>query len=550
MIEKKRVLLVSEAHHLGSGFGTYALELLNRLHSTNKYVLAEFASYGKPRTVNPPWLYYANTPADDDQENLKLYNSNPLNQFGAWRFDKVCIDFKPDIVLCYRDPWMDNWIQDSAVRPYFHWVWMPTVDSAPQRQEWIDTFTRCDAILSYSEFGGKTLKEQGKERINYIGCASPGVHSEAYKPLPKKEHRITMGIDPDVFIVGTVMRNQKRKLFFELMKAFRLFLDQAPTEIAKKTYLYLHTSYPEKQGWDIAQGIMYHNLCGKVLMTYICKVCGKFFPSMFQDALGKCKYCGSMSAVCPTVGLGLSVKDLGKVYNLFDIYAQYAICEGFGMPQVEAGACGIPVTATDYSAMHDVLEFTKGYPIPVETFFRELETDAERAYPNNQAFANILTKFFMLSEEERIAKALEVRKHTIKRYDWDATAKVWENYIDSYSPQGLQSQWNAPPSVVNIPDKIPDNISHEEFVTWLYKDVLHTPERLHQYEATRMVRELAFGATMAQGVLEPISPQQIYDVSKQRSHNRNQVEHVRAGNIPLPPEGFIIEAHEMLKGKS
>ena len=55
---------------------------------------------------------------------------------------------------------------------------------------------------------------------------------------------------------------------------------------------------------------------------------------------------------------------------------------------------------------------------------------------------------------------------------------------------------------------------------------------------------------MAQGVLEPISPQQIYDVSKQRSHNRNQVEHVRAGNIPLPPEGFIIEAHEMLKGKS
>ena len=57
MIEKKRVLLVSEAHHLGSGFGTYALELLNRLHSTNKYVLAAVASYGKPRSVNPPWLY-------------------------------------------------------------------------------------------------------------------------------------------------------------------------------------------------------------------------------------------------------------------------------------------------------------------------------------------------------------------------------------------------------------------------------------------------------------------------------------------------------------
>ena len=45
---KKRVLLVSEAHHLHSGFGTYSQELMTRLHKTNKYELAEFASYGNP----------------------------------------------------------------------------------------------------------------------------------------------------------------------------------------------------------------------------------------------------------------------------------------------------------------------------------------------------------------------------------------------------------------------------------------------------------------------------------------------------------------------
>ena len=65
--------------------------------------------------------------------------------------------------------------------------------------------------------------------------------------LPDKAaHRIEMGLQPDWFIVGTVMRNQKRKLFFELMKSFRLFLDRAPPEIAAKSYLYLHTSYPER----------------------------------------------------------------------------------------------------------------------------------------------------------------------------------------------------------------------------------------------------------------------------------------------------------------
>ena len=264
MNKRKRVLLVSEAHYLHSGFGTYSKELLARLHKTNKYELAEFASYGKPNAVKPPWLYYPNTPEDGDQQQLEIYNKNPAHQFGTWRFDKVCIDFKPDIVLCYRDPWMDNWIQDSPLRPYFHWVWMPTVDSAPQKQEWIDTFTRCDAVLAYSEFGGETLQNQGKERINYIGCASPGVDPSVYKPMNKKEHRKQLNVDPDIFIIGSVMRNQRRKLFFELMKGFRLFLDQAPTEIAQKTFLYLHTSYPEKMGWDIAQGIMENHLGGKV----------------------------------------------------------------------------------------------------------------------------------------------------------------------------------------------------------------------------------------------------------------------------------------------
>ena len=547
MNKRKRVLLVSEAHYLHSGFGTYSKELLTRLHKTNKYELAEFASYGKPNTVQPPWLYYPNAPADNDQPQMNIYNQNPAHQFGTWRFDKVCMDFKPDIVLCYRDPWMDNWIQDSPLRPYFHWVWMPTVDSAPQKQEWIDTFARCDAILTYSEFGGETLKNQGQERINYIGCASPGIDPTVYKPMSKKEHRQELNVDPDIFIIGSVMRNQRRKLFFELMKGFRLFLDQAPTEIAQKTFLYLHTSYPEKMGWDISQGIMENHLGGKVLMTYICKVCGKFFPNMFQDALCKCQHCGSKSAVCPTVGMGVSIPDLAKIYNLFDLYAQYAICEGFGMPQVEAAACGVPVTATDYSAMHDVLHFTKGYPIPVRTFFRELETDAERAYPDNQKFAEIAIDFFRQTEQARMHKSMEVRKATIQRYTWDKASEVWENYIDSYEATGLQGQWETPPNLLNIPDSIDKNIkSHQDFVYWIFRH-LNMPERAYQYEGKQMIRNLTFGAQMGQGVLEPINAQQIFDISKQRMINMNQTELVRSGHTTVPPDSFITEAHNVFK---
>ena len=87
-----------------------------------------------------------------------MYNSNANNQFGAWRFDKVVLDFKPDIVLTYRDPWMDMYVSKSPLLPYFHWVWMPTVDSDPQKQSWIEGFAKTDAILCYAEFGEKTLE--------------------------------------------------------------------------------------------------------------------------------------------------------------------------------------------------------------------------------------------------------------------------------------------------------------------------------------------------------------------------------------------------------
>ena len=160
------------------------------------------------------------------------------------------------------------------------------------------------------------------------------------------------------------------------MKSFRLFLDNAPQEIADKTYLYLHTSYPEKTGWDIAEGIISTNLSGKVLMTYKCRNCSKFDLGFFEGPITKCKHCEQFASQCPNVTFGLTIPELVQVYNLFDLYVQYAICEGFGMPQVEAGACGVPIAATNYSAMEDVLEWLKGYKINIGGMARELETNA------------------------------------------------------------------------------------------------------------------------------------------------------------------------------
>ena len=81
--------------------------------------------------------------------------------------------------------------------------------------------------------------------------------------------------------------------------------------------------------------------------------------------------------------------------NCFDVYVQYANSEGFGLPQVEAAACGVPVMGTDYSAMESVLRKLGGTPIRPAALYKELETGCYRAVPNNELAAEKFHEFFL-----------------------------------------------------------------------------------------------------------------------------------------------------------
>ena len=549
-MSKKKVLLVAENHKLASGFGTYAKNLLERLHASGKYELAEFAIYMKSSDgKDVPWKVYGNAPEDSEpDEHKQLYNSNPNNQFGAWRFDKVVLDFKPDIVLSYRDPWMDMFISKSPLLPYFHWVWMPTVDSDPQKQSWIEGFAKTDAVLCYSEFGVKTLEKDAGHLLNVVGCASPGIDPKIYKPYDKKEIREELGLDPNVNIIGTVMRNQKRKLFPELIKSFAKFLKVAPPEIKDNTYLLLHTSYPEKMGWNLGYHISEEEVGGKVLATYICKTCGRWKIDFFRDSLNYCEHCKTISCVMPSVGMGLEVPDLVKIYNAMDLYVQYAICEGFGMPQVEATACGVPIASSNYSAMEDVVRWTKGYPINIQKMYREVETNAERVFPDNDHLVDTMIKHLMLSPEEKQKKSQEVRDATVARYDWDDCAKVWMDYIDTYKPKILQGKWTAPPRPMQIHEKAPEGLTNEQFVEFIYNAVLLEPDNAFGYEATKLVRDLNIGAQVEHGVIEPINREKLFERSLNQGKNKVILEKLRCGQAQLQEETFIKVANENDRG--
>lgn len=507
MTKKLKVLMVSEASFLSSGFGTYTKEILSRLHKTNKYDIAEFACYGKvndPKDIEISWKYYANA-VDPSDPRSQEYNSSMENQFGKWRFERVLIDFKPDVVIDVRDYWMNAYQQFTPLRPYFHWILMPTVDSAPQQEDWIDTFVHTDAVFTYSDFGRDTLLHQSNNQIKYIDTVSPGVSLQNFQYLNKDQRtqlRQFFGIDPEAFVIGSVMRNQKRKLIPELFVAMKTFIEHLKKTNhpkAEKTYLYLHTSYPDA-GWDIPLFLKEYDIGNKVLFTYACKNCKLYRPSLYQHPLALCPRCGQMSMSMPNVSAGITQQELSTIYNTFDLYVQYAICEGFGMPQVEAGAAGVPIASVDYSAMQDIIQYLKAYPIKVNQFFRELETKAIRVYPDNDSLINILKDFINMPEFLQEQKRHETRKLTEARYNWDDISKKWEHYLDNIKLTNLQGQWNQIlPQITEISMQELSQyqeLSPPEQIMTILSRKMGSHQMMSSMLLLNMIRDIVYGFTM------------------------------------------------------
>lgn len=494
-MRKKRILFCSEATFLNTGYATYTREILNYLASTNKYEIAEYAGYGTPndpRSYSLPWKYYPAALSEDaSKEEKQSFASKATNQFGEFFFEKTCLEFLPDIVCDIRDFWMLDFQERSPFRRMFKWCIMPTVDAAPQARQWIATYESADACLSYSDWAGQLLQSQSGGKINYIGSAPPSAH-EAYTPRENVDQvKSSLGIDTNWKIVGTVMRNQRRKLYPDLFETFRILLDKTKDKNLK---LYCHTSYPD-MGWDIPELLQQYNLSSKVLFTYVCTETGKPFASLFRGAKSESPFTNRVTGVMSNVRQGLSYEDLASIVNTFDIYVQYANSEGFGLPQVEAAACGVPVMSTDYSAMESVIRKLGGIPVKPKALYKEMETGCMRAVPDNETAAEKLAEFFKIPKPMRKKKGFDTRANFLKHFQWDKSGEAWESYFDSVEIRDIKETWHSPLDIKQ-PQPMLDSTegkTYNEIAKWLIENVLCQPEKVHSYLFSRIMRDLLYG---------------------------------------------------------
>lgn len=498
-MRKKRILFCSEATFLNTGYATYTREILKYLHSTGKYDIAELGAYAHTddeRAKSTPWKFYGVMPHPSaPKEEHDKYNSSPTLQFGEFAFDKTCLNFLPDIVCDIRDFWMLEHQERSPFRRFFKWCIMPTVDAAPQARQWIATYQSADACLSYSDWAGGVLKEQSGGLINYLGSSPPSAH-QAYKILPNVEQiKQLYGVPNDVKIVGTVMRNQRRKLYPDLFITFRNFLDSV--EDPNKYILYCHTSYPD-MGWDIPELLNQYNLASHVMFTYICPETKRAFSSLFRGAILQSPFTGKFNCMMSNVKTGASYEQLSEIMNMFDVYVQYANSEGFGLPQVEAAACGVPVMSTDYSAMESVIRQLGGVPLKPKALYKELETGCFRAVPDNDFTKDELIKFFSQPEPMRKMFGFETRQNFEKHFQWDKSGKQWEEYFDSVEIVPEQQTWLSPPQFNNPKPKESiqfDKMPPSQLARWLISEVLCDQSKIDSFVEARLIRDLMYQNT-------------------------------------------------------
>jgi glycosyltransferase involved in cell wall biosynthesis len=459
----------------------------------------------------------------------------------------------------------------SVFRPWFKWVLMPTVDAEPQLEDWIQTYENANLVLAYSDYGIHTLRNQtvplpgGRFKMKiWPHAMRPGVDLKTFHPMDKMEVRDEWNIKRDLPIIGTVMRNQSRKLYPDLIDAFALMKNKYAGEPGvDESVLLIHSGWPDNvHSFDYPRHIMrldsmpslqYHHkgIRGSVLQSLHCHSCGEPSWAYAMNLHGRpvqegrikmpCSLCGKVDASPPATAGGFDREQLAKFYNLMDVYVQCSICEGDGMPIQEAKACGVPTLVTDYTAMREKgrypnyshfeeLGYTEdsytchlgGEVIDVERYYHEPETSCMRAHPSREDLAEKLKN--MLADRERLGEmSRQARKCAEDNYDWDKLIKNWETVLDGIKIMDRSKTWDSP---IEIHDTIkslpaPEGLSNEQYVEWLYLNIL-------KYPAVDTAGAKVWVEHLERGITREALMEQFVSIGNQQSDASKVREQIRA----------------------
>lgn len=230
--------------------------------------------------------------------------------------------FNPDIVLSMCDPFTC----EPSVFAKLHWYPWVMVDSEPLRWQNAESLKACRRPISPTKHGVKVLKDAGYDPL-YVPLA---IDTTDYFQDDKETCRAALsaqwGVDlSDKFLAvmnSANHSNPSRKNFGAAFQAWAMFTRQHPDSV-----LYIHAEKCGKQWYG-------ENLDLYLRMFELDNV---VFAPQYEYCMGE-----------------IGADYLRTVYSGADVFLHTAYGEGFGLPIVEAQACGCPVITPEFGAMGEL----------------------------------------------------------------------------------------------------------------------------------------------------------------------------------------------------
>ena len=200
--------------------------------------------------------------------------------------------------------------------------WTP-IDQEPVPKRILQNLEGAYQVLPYAKHGEEQLRTAGVQNVRYI---PHGVDTKTFCPGDRAAARRELKLPEGAFVIGMVAANKgfpSRKCFAEQLMAFARFKETHPDAI-----YYLHTLRTTEQG-----GVAFPELLERLGLVEGRDV---FFSDQY------------------TYHLGWAEKRMAMMYQAFDVLSLVSSGEGFGIPLIEAQACGIPVVTARNTAMTEL----------------------------------------------------------------------------------------------------------------------------------------------------------------------------------------------------
>lgn len=397
-----RVLWVGDAV-VSSGFSKCTHAVCDHLHAQgwDVHVLG-INHFGDRYPYNYP-IYTCYQPFDGGRDG-----------FGVTRLPRLVARLRPDVVVLLNDPWnVDAYIEslktDPATSDYFPSIkivgWM-AVDGKNQDGRPLNALSH---VVTWTEFGRLELEKGG-----YIGPSSVvplGVDTSLFCSHDRLASR-RMGQPPlpeSGFIVGVVGRNQPRK---RLDLTLEYFAEWIHSYSIPDAYLFMHVAPTGDRGCDLRSLTQYYGLQGRVILSE------------------------------PHIGHGQHESVLPYIYSAMDVYLSTSQAEGWGLPCLEAMACGIPCIVPDWAAFGQdgwVKDAAVRVPCTATALSAPLNSQAYTigGIPDKQATVQMLNAMYNAGELT-LGRFKEKGLKLASELSWDRTGREFEAVLNSIIEGGRQ----------------------------------------------------------------------------------------------------------------